>query len=118
MSFTSKQKEIVARKLGYDGPMQGFDEYVKSSPALEMRYNTVADKYTQRMAQGGDVQPGPVTYAEGGVVIDDNAIKTFFAQNRNNPAALKAAAQQYGVDAARAAKAVGMSVDAFTRYVG
>jgi hypothetical protein len=51
--FTSGQKEIIARKLGYDGPMQGFDEFVRSSPALSARYNMVTDKYVQRMAKGG-----------------------------------------------------------------
>ena len=64
-TFTSKQREIVARKLGYDGPMQGFDEFVKSSPALEAKYNLVADKYTQKkLAKGGMVKK----YAAGGSV--------------------------------------------------
>lgn len=67
MSFTSKQKEIVARKLGYDGPMQGFDEYLKSSPALEMRYGNLSDKY---MAKGGMVKK----YQEGGDVANDMAL--------------------------------------------
>lgn len=60
-NFTAKQKEIVARKLGYDGPMQGFDEFLQSSPALAMKYGMVADKY---MAKGGVVKK----YADGGVV--------------------------------------------------
>jgi hypothetical protein len=51
--FTSGQKEILARKLGYDGPMQGFDQYIKSSPALSAKYSTITDKYVQRMAKGG-----------------------------------------------------------------
>ena len=62
--FTSKQKEIVARKLGYDGPMQGFDEFVASSPALQARYNMVTQKYVERMAKGGMVKK----YAAGGDV--------------------------------------------------
>ena len=61
--FTAKQKEIVARKLGYDGPMQGFDEFLQSSPALQMKYGMVADKY---MAKGGFIR----RYAEGGAVSD------------------------------------------------
>ena len=51
--FTSGQKEILARKLGYDGPMQGFDQYIRSSPALAAKYSTITDKYVQRMAKGG-----------------------------------------------------------------
>lgn len=62
--FTAKQKEIVARKLGYDGPMQGFDEFIKSDPALQRKYGLVADKY---MARGGAVRK----YQEGGVVEYD-----------------------------------------------
>lgn len=59
--FTAKQKEIVARKLGYDGPMQGFDEFLQSSPALAMKYGMIADKY---MAKGGMVKK----YQAGGDV--------------------------------------------------
>jgi hypothetical protein len=64
-SFTSKQREVLARKLGYEGPMQGFDQYLQSSPALMMRYNAVTDKYAKRMAKGGVVgyakRPGTST---------------------------------------------------------
>ena len=69
-NFTSKQKEIVARKLGYDGPMQGFDEFIASSPALEARYNAVTQKYVERMAKGGQVVK---KYADGGAVTDIDA---------------------------------------------
>jgi len=62
--FTSKQKEIIARRLGYEGPMQGFDEFVASSPALQRKYNMVTDKFIQRMAKGGMVRK----YADGGAV--------------------------------------------------
>lgn len=62
--FTAKQKEIVARKLGYDGPMQGFDEFLQSSPALAMKYGMIADKY---MAKGGDV----VKFSNGGLADDE-----------------------------------------------
>ena len=48
--FTTKQKEIVARRLGYDGPMSMFDEFLKSDPSMAQRYGLVADKY---MARGG-----------------------------------------------------------------
>jgi hypothetical protein len=61
-NFTAKQKEIVARKLGYDGPMQGFDEFLQSSPALAMKYGMVADKY---MAKGGMVKK----YQAGGLTL-------------------------------------------------
>lgn len=63
-NFTDKQKEIVARKLGYDGPMQGFDDFINSSPALGMKYASISDKFATRMAKGGMVKK----YAAGGVV--------------------------------------------------
>lgn len=63
-NFTAKQKEIIARKLGYDGPMQGFDEFVQSSPALAMKYEMINDKYTERMNKGGAV----MRYQDGGSV--------------------------------------------------
>jgi len=67
--FTSKQKEIIARKLGYDGPMQGFDEFVASSPALSARYNMVTDKYVERMAKGGLTRK---KFADGGVTTPED----------------------------------------------
>lgn len=59
--FNQKQKEIVARKLGYEGPMQGFDEFVNSDPALQRKYGLVLDKF---MAKGGAVMQAK----SGGVV--------------------------------------------------
>lgn len=58
-NMTAKQKEVIARKLGYDGPMQGFDEFLKSDPALSRKYGLVLDKY---MARGGMAKK----YALGG----------------------------------------------------
>ena len=59
--FNAKQKEIVARKMGYNGPMQMFDEFIRSDPAMARKYNTVVEKY---MAKGGMVKK----YQEGGDV--------------------------------------------------
>lgn len=65
-NFTDKQKEIVARKLGYDGPMQGFDDFINSSPALGMKYSMLSDKFATRMAKGGVV--GKKKFQVGGAV--------------------------------------------------
>jgi len=62
-NFTDQQKKIIARKLGYEGPMQGFEAFLKSSPALEAKFNTITSKYAERMAKGGMVK----RYADGGV---------------------------------------------------
>jgi hypothetical protein len=66
-NFTEKQREIVARKLGYDGPMQGFDDFLNSSPALGMKYAAITDKFATRMAKGGVVAK---KYQVGGVVLN------------------------------------------------
>jgi hypothetical protein len=60
-TINEKQKEILARKLGYDGPMNMFEQFVKSDPAMERKYGAVIEKY---MARGGMVRK----YAEGGDV--------------------------------------------------
>jgi hypothetical protein len=64
-TFTDKQREIVARKMGYDGPMQMFDEYLKSSPNDARKFGLITDKF---MARGGMVRK----YAEGGVTLPAN----------------------------------------------
>jgi hypothetical protein len=63
--FNKQQREILARKLGYDGPMNMFDQFVKSDPAMERKYNTVVEKF---MARGGVVKK----YQEGGAVPVQN----------------------------------------------
>lgn len=62
--FSAKQKEIVARKMGYDGPMSMFDVFLNASPTESRRYEMLRDKF---MAKGGGVK-----MQEGGVV-DPNA---------------------------------------------
>ena len=64
-NFTAKQRQIVARKMGYDGPMQGFDMFLNSSPSLASKFNAVTDKYVAKMAKGGMARK----YAEGGDVL-------------------------------------------------
>jgi hypothetical protein len=52
-TFTEKQREIVARKMGYEGPMDMFDKYLKSTPADAQRYGLITEKF---MAKGGMVK--------------------------------------------------------------
>ena len=63
-TFTEKQKEILARRLGYDGPMNMFEQFVQSDPAMERKYSTVMGKlmarkgtYVTKMQTGGTAQP-------------------------------------------------------------
>lgn len=77
--FTAQQREVVARKLGYEGPMQGFDQFISSSPALEAKYAAIAGKFAERMAKGGLVKMKrkPKGYAYGGPIYTD---EEFFQQ--------------------------------------
>lgn len=52
-TFTEQQREIVARKMGYDGPMQMFDEYLASTPSDATKYAAITSKYVTKMATGG-----------------------------------------------------------------
>ena len=90
-NFTAKQKEIVARKLGYDGPMQGFDDFLNSSPALGMKYAALSDKFATRMAKGGVVRK---KFQEGGAVppAEETAyLQSKLQQLKSDPAAAQQA---------------------------
>ena len=69
--FTSKQKEIVARKMGYDGPMSMFDVFLNASPVESRKYEMVKDKFmnrggaVMRAKDGGAVKK----FAVGGTTI-------------------------------------------------
>ena len=60
-TFTEKQREVIARRMGYDGPMQMFDEYLKSSPNDARKFGLITDKF---MARGGMIKG----MAEGGTI--------------------------------------------------
>lgn len=67
-NFTAQQREIVARKMGYNGPMDMFDDYLASTPSDAAKYSNVTAKLAERMAKGGMVKKR--RYAIGGVVDD------------------------------------------------
>ena len=85
--FNEKQKEIVARKLGYDGPMSEFDKFVKSDPAIERKLNLLTSRF---MARGGDVN-GAIAYtlrlnlAEGGSVTRQQVIDAYTSNLARTP---------------------------------
>jgi hypothetical protein len=70
-SFTEKQKEIVARKMGYQGPMEGFDKFLRSDPALERKYGIITEKF---MAKGGAVTKKKLKMQEGGAVLTEGEL--------------------------------------------
>jgi hypothetical protein len=67
-NFTAQQREIVARKMGYEGPMNLFDDYLASTPSDANKYSNITAKIAERMAKGGMVKKR--RYAIGGVVDD------------------------------------------------
>jgi DNA-binding transcriptional regulator YiaG len=106
--FTAKQKEIVARKLGYDGPMQGFDDFIKSSPALGMKYASLSDKFATRMAKGGMAKKKH-SYAVGGSVSNDD-VRNFLASNPGlSDQQIAAKMTEFNVSPAQMAQVTGIS---------
>jgi len=83
-NFTAKQKEIVARKMGYDGPMQMFDEYLASTPSDAQRYAAVTSKFAERMAKGGMVV-GKASVKKFAVGGDVDKFGNPIAQSSGNP---------------------------------
>lgn len=112
-SFTSKQKEIVARKMGYDGPMQGFDDFLASSPSDAQKYSAITSKFVERMAKGGVVQPKKMFV--GGIIDKltgrDREAEAAAARAAADKAAAeaKAAADKAAADKAAADKALGIT---------
>jgi len=78
-SFTAKQKEIVARKMGYDGPMQMFDEFLAASASDSQRYSAITSKFAERMAKGGMVKK----YFVGGMF--ESQVADRFAADLSKP---------------------------------
>jgi len=121
--FTSQQKEVVARKLGYDGPMQGFDEFLASSPALEAKYASITGKFSQRMANGGLVKMKR-RYATGSLVtsgtvsedtgISDQQIAEWWSNPKNqalDAQRIKIVMDAFKITPQQFARAIGANAD-------
>ena len=77
-NFTEQQREIVARKMGFDGPMQNFGEFLMSSPSAATQYASVVGKLGEK-AQG---------FAVGGAVKKTSAtaiIKEYASRHYDKP---------------------------------
>jgi len=105
--FTEKQREMLARRLGYQGPMEMFDQFVKSDPAIERKYSIVMQKL---MARGGMVKK----FQAGGVVYSPEQIRSYIDTNLAgaSDAQIRAAMDQFGVSSAQVAQAYGMDTAA------
>jgi len=81
--FTPEQKEILARKMGFTGPMAGFGQFLQSSPANSSRFLQYENKAKQ-MVEGTALQkpkPLPAFAAGGTTTITDVATIQENAQN-------------------------------------
>jgi len=65
--FTQQQTEILARKMGFNGPMDQFSNFLRSDPAHSQKFASYEDKAKMMVAssqekrgfaEGGDVQSG------------------------------------------------------------
>lgn len=69
--FTEQQKEVLARRMGFNGPMDQFGNFLRSSPQHQQKFISYEDK-ARAMVEG--VGPSPVkpqaAFATGGTVTD------------------------------------------------
>lgn len=63
--FTDQQREVLARRMGFAGPMEKFGEYLQSSPEYQNKFVSYENKARQLVEGKAPPVPG---FAEGGVV--------------------------------------------------
>ncbi len=73
--FTPQQTEVLARKMGYSGDMEGFATFLSENPELDGVFKGYEDKARNRFQKKR-------TFAAGGVVQSHGQTS---AQNPNNP---------------------------------
>ena len=67
--FTAQQNEVLARKMGYDGPMEQFGKFLQSSPQHQQKFLSYEDKAKKMLAGGAPQQPKPqASFAAGGLI--------------------------------------------------
>lgn len=65
--FTEQQKEVLARKMGFNGPMDKFGEFLTSSPSHAQQFTTYEGKARQ-MVEGAPAPKPTAAFANGGSV--------------------------------------------------
>lgn len=53
--FSEQQMDRIAQKLGYEGPMHKFDEFLSSNPGAQKKFAGLNEKVKMRFAVGGAV---------------------------------------------------------------
>lgn len=73
--FTEQQKEVLARRMGYDGPIDQFGKFLQSSPAHQQKFLSYETKAKQMVEGAAPQQPKPqASFAAGGVVTPTTAL--------------------------------------------
>jgi len=71
--FTDQQKEVLARRMGFNGPMDQFGKFLQSSPAYQEKFLSYENKARQMVEGTASQSPKPTAaFAEGGIVTEPN----------------------------------------------
>lgn len=95
--FTEPQREVLARKMGFDGPMDQFGKFLQSSPDSQQKYVSYEQKAQQALTGGVVPQPKPGSSFAGGGLVDErgnpiprrNAFSAFGPFVKRTPTATK-----------------------------
>lgn len=67
--FTDQQKEVLARKLGFNGPMDQFGKFLQTSPAHQQKFLSYEEKARKMVEGTGAANPKPTpAFSTGGTV--------------------------------------------------
>ena len=81
-AFKPSGMEKIARSMGYQGGMQGFQDYLSTNPAQQQQMDMYTNKAMQ-MAKGGMVKK----FANGGTTTPDNVATTGVVGSTGTPIA-------------------------------
>ena len=81
-AFKPSGMEKIARSMGYQGDMQGFQSYLSTNPAQQQQMDMYTNKAMQ-MAKGGMVKK----FANGGTTTPDNVATTGVVGSTGTPIA-------------------------------
>lgn len=85
--FSDTQMKRIAGKLGYDGPVEKFGEFLQSNPAMAMKYSGLVEKAKMKFQQGGMVPAGeqlavgPAGSATSGNTFGQNTFRQYATDN-------------------------------------
>lgn len=89
--FTEQQKEVLARRMGFNGPMDQFGAFLQSSPAHQQKFLSYEQKAKQMVEAGAaPIKKPAAAFSAGGAVINTSnwAGNQLTAQGVQNPTSL------------------------------